>query len=502
MFYYPFSINTLAYKKIYMASIRFLLGMLPETAKYEQRETQLRKDYEAFNNFAVSEDLKHYENLEKEVNSPEFRMKIKEIKSLKYKNTEEYRKEHEYIRLKKSKPVTNYFTVLNSDKLREYESFKKSKELKRYLEWKDYVMSDAFIKEKASLSSSEYKNSEAGLKEKEYKEASGSTAIVNHFKFENSSEYRDYIRFSESDELKKYNELEKFVNSDEFAKVKNYMNLSPKEKYESSDEFKKVQEYEILRKSDRIIWYYKTRKKYPFRYVEKWELSFEDTFEGGKLDSKKWITRYLHGDKTFHKNYVMADDRHAFTDGKNLEFFDKKIRIITKREQGSTLVWDAQRGFYEKEFGFTSDLISSGNNFRQKYGLYEAKVKIAPTGVTQSFSMLADRILPHVDVFKFEKNKLNAGNFWNNGYDKGFSKSVSKSSGSRYSKDFFIYSLEWLPGKITWKINGEVFKVQSQGLPDEPLYLMFNSSLKEKANHEGLPSAMEIDWVRVYKPRD
>ena len=280
------------------------------------------------------------------------------------------------------------------------------------------------------------------------------------------------------------------------------MNLSPKEKYELSDEFKKVQEYEILRKSDKIVWYYKTKKKYPFHYVEKWELSFEDAFEGAKLDPKKWLTRYLHGDRTFHKNYVMADDRHAFTDGKNIEFFDKKLRINTKRESAKALVWDAARGFYEKEFGFTSDLIITGDIFRQKYGLYEAKVKIAPTGVTQSFSLLADRILPHVDVFKFEKNKLNAGNFWNNGSDKGFNKSLSKSSGSRYTKDYFIYSLEWLPGKITWKINGEVFKVQHQGLPDEPLYLMFNSSLKEKANDEGLPSTLEIDWIRVYKMKE
>ena len=485
-----------------MASIKFLLGMFPETARLEDRENQLRRDYEAYKTFESSSELIHFEELKKEVFSPEFKLRVKEIKSAKFKNTEEFRKEQEYIRLKRSKPLATYLKVLSSDALREYEAFRKAPELKRYKELKEYIMSDAFIKEKASMSSSDFKNSEAGLKEKEYKNAAASSSVKNHFKFENSAAYQEYLRVKESEELKKYLELEKFVNSEKFVKVKDYMKLSAKEKYESSDEFKKVQEYDVLEKSDKIVWFYKTRKKYPFKYVEKWELSFEDSFAGPKLDAGKWTTRYLYGDKTFKNNYVMADDLHAFTDGKNLEFFDKKLRIVTKRESGKALVWDAQRGFYEKEFDFTSDMIITGDHFRQKYGLFEAKVKISPSGVTQSLSLLSDLIVPHVDVFKFQKNRIISGNFWKNGSDNGTSKSLSKTSGTKFTKDHFIYTIEWLPGKITWKINGEVFKVQTQGVPDEPMYIMFNSSLKEKSNQEGLPSAMEIDWIRVYRMKE
>lgn len=485
-----------------MASIKFLLGMLPETAKLEQKEARLRTDYEAFRAFEISDELKHYEMLQSEVNSSAFKLKVKEIKSQKFKNTPEFRKEQEFQRLKKSKPIATYFKVLNSDKLREFESFGKSTDLKRYNELKEYVLSDAFIREKANLKSSEYKHSETGLKEREYKEATTSSAIKNYFRFENSANYRQYLNVKDSGELIKYYELEKFINSDEYLKVKNYMGLPAKEKFESSDEFKKFQEYEILRTSDKIIWYYKTKKKYPYRELEKWQLSFEDNFESPKLDSNKWITSYLYGEKTLKKNYVMADDRHAFTNGKNLEFYNKKMRILTKREAGKSLVWNSQIGFYEKDFGFTSDMINTGEHFSQKYGLIEAKVKIATGSVTQSLSMLSGSMLPHIDVFKFEKGRIYAGNFWKNGSSDGFIKSVSKTSGSKYTKDYFIYSLEWLPGKITWKINGEVFKVQTQGVPDDPMYLMFNSSLKEKSGEEGIPSAMEIDWIRAYKMKE
>jgi hypothetical protein len=481
-----------------MASIKFLLGMLPDTAVLEAKENQLRKDYEAFRSFEKSDDLKHFEQLQAEVNSSAFKQKVKEIKSQKFKDTPEYKVETEYFRIKKSKPITTYYKVLNSDGLREFESFTKSTELKRYNELKEYIHSDAYIKEKASLKPSEYKNSEPGLREKEYKSASKSALIKRYFKFEKSAHYAIFMRINGSEELKKFNELEKQISSDDFLKVKKYMNLSPKEKFESSPEYKKLAEYELLKKSEKITWYYRTKKKYPFSKLDKWELRFEENFESNKLDNTKWTTRHTNADKTLKSNYVLADDRHAFTDGKNIEFFDKKLRILTKREASKSLVWNPQLGFYEKNFDFTSGMITTGEKYVQKYGLFEAKVKIAPSSVTQSLSLITDSILPHLDIFKLEGSKIQSGVFWKNGSSEGFNKSISKVSAARFTRDFFIYTIEWIPGKITWKINGEVFKVQTQGVPDQALSILFNSSLKDNSGETGIPSAMEIDWIRVF----
>lgn len=476
--------------------------MFPDTQKVEQKWTKLRNDYKTFKAFEISEDLKHFENLEREVNSSEFKFRIKEIRARKFNQTEEFRKEQEYKRHKNSKSINTYLKVLNSEKLREYEFTSKSHDLKRYRELLELIGSDKFIKEKASLSAKDFKKSESGLKEKEFKIVSKSPLVKKFLKFEQSPAFQVYLSVKDSDELKRFTELKEYINSEEFIKVKNYMALSPKEKYEASEEYKKEEEYKLLKNSEKIVWFYKTKKNYPFKYVERWELSFEDNFEEPKLNKAKWITRYLYGDKQLNKNYVMADDCHAFNDGKNIEIYNKKLRIITKRETAKSLVWDPARGFYEKEFGFTSDMISSAKSFNQKYGLIEAKVRIAPVGVTQSFSLLSDRILPHIDIFKFENNRLSAGNFWKNGTEKGFSKSVSKTSGLKFTKNYFIYKLEWLPGKMTWMINDVIFKVQNQGLPETPMYLMFNSSLKEGAKEQGLPSALEIDWIRVYQLKD
>lgn len=92
-------------------------------------------------------------------------------------------------------------------------------------------------------------------------------------------------------------------------------------------------------------------------------------------------------------------------------------------------------------------MMSTGKSFKQKEGKFEAKVKLGSSDVTQAFSLMTDQQLPHVDIFKLEKNKLFAGNFWMNGGAKGISKSIDKTGGGRYTKDFHIYSLEWGEGK-------------------------------------------------------
>jgi beta-glucanase (GH16 family) len=407
-----------------MASLRFLFGMIPATSKYESETDKLRSDYQEYKKFEVSDELKHFQELEKEITSSDFQQKIKSIKAQNFKQTEEYRKEQEYKQL------------LNSPMVKAY--FKK-------------------------------KDTEEGKS------------------------------LSDSSEVKKLSELEKFIKSEKFAEIKKYMSLSATLKFEQSEEFKKLQEYNALVKSEKITWYKKIKKKYPFSWVERWDLSFEDKFESSKPDGKTWMNRYFQGDKILNKGYVMSDDKHAFTEGKNLEIIDKKLRILTRREKAKGLVWNPAHGFFEREFDFTSDMISSAKSFSQAYGVIEAKVKFGNSDVSQAFSLMSDQILPHIDVIKFEKGKVFAGNFWKNGAE--IARSISSTGGSKYSGDYHIVTLIWEAGKITWKINGVEFKVQTTGVPDKPLFLVFNSSLKEKAGDSGIPSAFEIDWVRVYKAK-
>jgi beta-glucanase (GH16 family) len=111
--------------------------------------------------------------------------------------------------------------------------------------------------------------------------------------------------------------------------------------------------------------------------------------------------------------------------------------------------------------------------------------------------MVSDSILPHIDVARYENGKLHADYFFGKGTSPN--KSISKTGGARYADEYFIYTLEWSPNKLVWKINDKVFKTQTSGVPQEEMFINFSCNLKKDASESGLPSAMEIDWVRVYK---
>jgi len=309
------------------------------------------------------------------------------------------------------------------------------------------------------------------------------------------ADFAAYKEFEQSDKLKKFLELEKEIKSSDFALRKKKIK---KNDYPDSPEYHKEIEYDTLKKSEEFVWYFKTKKKYPFKEIEKWDLTFEEPFSKSSLDKTKWMTHYIGGDKGIGGSYVFPDDKSFIKDEGNFEVYDNKARIVTKAEKAEGLEWNIDHGFLKKEYDFTSGLISTSKSFRQKYGIFTAKVKMAPGGVTQAFWMVGDAMLPHIDVAKFDRGKLFCDYFWPSRNNEPH-QSVSKTGGSRYAGEFYIYTLEWSPNKLIWKINGKTFKTQTSGVPQEEMYINFSTNLKEGAPEDGIPSAMEIDWIRVYK---
>jgi len=379
--------------------------MVPGTEKVETADDQLRADYQAYQDYEVSDEFKYYLELEKEVNSSGFSLRKKKILKEKYTASEAFRKEERYNRLSK-----------------------RSKD------------------------------------------------------------------DDQSEELKK---LDDYIHSEEFIKEKQFLTMKPRERYETTEEYRKETEYQTLKKSEKVLWYYKTKKKYPFKEIEKWDLTFEEKFNKSSLDSSKWMTRYIWGDKTLDSSFVLEDDKSFITDGDNIEFYDNKARIVTKAGKAEGLVWRSEQGFVMEDFDYTSGLISTAKSFRQKYGIFKAKIKMAGGSVAQAFWMVSDSMLPHIDVARYENGKLHADYFFGKGTSPN--KSISKTGGARYADEYFIYTLEWSPNKLVWKINDKIFKTQTSGVPQEEMFINFSCNLKKDASESGLPSAMEIDWVRVYK---
>ena len=538
-----------------MASLKLLLGMIPSTSKIEQAEKALITEYEKLKAFSESERLTKYNKLNISVNSSEFAQKRKEIESLRYKNSEEYSREKEFFSLQKAKDIVLYFKTLagidlkrfidldGSKKINEFEAlekfinssafrekqrmkpvtFKDTDEYAKFLEYKAlksdreirafrksknkeeakkskivlrYEELNALIKSpeflaKKNMKPITFKDSEEYMKLLEYKRIKGSVEIKEYYRFKSSKEYSNYLNTNGSKRLARLNELEAYIASSEFKEKKNY--LLDKKRFEKTELNRELKEYSELKKSDDIIWYFKIKDSNKFDVLKRRELTFCDEFDGEKLDTKKWLTNYYWGDKLLKDRYSVESDLQAYTEKENFELRNSVLKIITKPQKVKGKAWSAADGFSTKEFSYTSGLINSGNSFRQKYGLFTAKIKLGDADAKSVFWMLADKITPHIDICRTSKGKV-----WFDYFPiKGNSSKTS--IGSKYSKDFFIYTLEWTSDKLVWKINNTVVFTQSSDVPQEPMYVLLAGGLDKPI--KGMTS-MEIDWVRVYKSKN
>jgi hypothetical protein len=470
-----------------MASLKFFLGMIPSTSKIEEAEKALIAEFEKLSIFSESAQLAKYNELSKLVTSSDFVQKRKEIESLKYKSSEEYSKEKEFFSLQKSKDIILYFRTIAGSDLKKFKELDGSEKIAGYETLEKLVQSLEF---REKMKTKDFKESDDAGKLQEFNNLKGSTEIKVYYKFKSSKEYANFLNIDGSKRLERYNELKDYVASAEFKKQKEY--LLDKKRFEKTEMFKEVQEYDSLKKNPDILWYFKVKDSNKFDVLKHRELTFSDDFDGEKLDAKKWLTNYYWGEKLLKDRYSVESDLQAYTEKENFEIRNSILKIITKPQKVNGKVWSAAHGFSSKEFSYTSGLINSGTSFRQKYGIFTAKVKLGDSNAKNAFWMLADKITPHIDICRTSKGKVWFDYFPVKGNN-------SKTSvGSRYSNDFFIFALEWTSDKLVWKINNTEVFTQTSDVPQEPMYVLFAGGTDKPLN--GMTS-MEIDWVRVYQPK-
>lgn len=474
-----------------MAGLKTLLGLYPKTNDYENKRKQLEDEYRTLNEFENSQELARYIELEQLLKSEEYKLVQKELLGLRYKDSEEYKKETELKQLKKDKALKLYYKTKDSESLASYERMQASNSLDKFEELRSFVESGEFINYKASVKGKEFKESEQFAKFQEFNQLKKDSQIKAYYKFKASKQLQNYTTIKDSDKLKKFEELKEYVVSQDFIDRKKYLTLSPKTRWQQSEAYKQEEEYNKLKGSDKIKWYFKTKGDKKFDWFTTWETTFEDNFDKGNLDREKWLTKYYWADELSQESYSLADEKHCITDGKNLDFNAGILKITTRKEQAEGKVWNPEIGFTPNTFDYTSGLISTGKSFRQKYGLFEAKIKVSGNqNLLNAFWMVGEKTLPHVDVFNALK-KCSLGLQTENSTHK---KSMGR---NKFASDFYIVSLEWTAEKMVWKINGLEVKTITTNIPQEEMYLNFSAGLYDDINN-GLPGSMEIDWVRCY----
>ncbi len=526
-----------------MSTLKLMLGMIPSTSKIEQAEKALITEYEKMIAFAGSDELAKYARLDENVNSAGFRQKKKEIESLTWKGSEEHARENEFLKLKKARDIVAYFKTEGGSLLKnylsldgspkiseiedlqlfvqspefkqkekmkpitfrdteeygtwqEYLKLKKDKEVKknlnpdkvrRFTELQSLVNSAAFL-QKRKMKPVTFRDTPEYQKLQELKTKKSASEVVSYYKFRRSRELRNWTEVKDSSRLMRFHELQDYMKTREFNERKEY--LLDKRRFEKTEMFRELKEFETLKNSADIKWYFSVKDSDRFDLLKARELTFSDEFDGSAPDTAKWLNRYYWGDKLLRDSYSLASDMHCYTPSGNFDMRHSVLRITTKPEKMNGKVWDPEKGFFNRDFSFTSGIINSGASFRQKYGIFSAKIKLTDHRVRNAFWLLGERITPHVDVCRSGQGKVWFDLFTPSGTH------YKKSVGSKYLSDFYIYTLEWRPENLVWKINGVEVMRQTTEVPQEEMYINLAGGVDQPVSGA---SSMEIDWIRIYQ---
>ena len=468
----------------------------PDTGKYEADLIQLQDDFHRFNEITESSLLHRYFELDKEIHSGDFEKRVKELKYKKFKDTDEYRKLERYKQLSKSKDIKTFLKFRSSGKAKRVKEILNSETFQRFRELEHFVNSSEFLKEK---SSPDFKKSDAYQKQKEYKRLKKESSIKWAVKTEKSSDYHIFKRLEESDRINEYYKLQSIVESTEFKDFKAFM--EDKHRFKKSDEAALIKEFDELQKHKDIVWYLRKKQEKPFEELKKWKITFEDNFDSASLDTSKWITGYYWGKALMNDTYSLEGEHQIFNE-ENVELRDSSLKIKVERQSLKGKEWSPTLGFREKDFEYTSGMISTGQSFRQQYGRFEAKVRYNNTfPVVNAFWLVGERMTPHIDVFKtiYSGGRMIEAGIISDVPGKGITESTRKINGTRFTNKYFIYSLDWTENEMVWKINGVEIYRQTHNIPQEPMYLTFSTTLPSEPGEKHLPSEMDVSWVRCYQ---
>jgi hypothetical protein len=429
-----------------------LFGGITPTAKLERYEADLVKAMERYAEVEKSVELAEYRKLFHVVKSASFQENKKILKNRKYRDTEEYRNSMKCKKLQNSPVIRMYYEVLESELLRQYSAFKLTADYELLGDRKKVKTSDTLMKFR---------------------------------QFEHSKAYKTYIRFHDSYVIKEFELLKVKVASPEFKKANEFW--ANQSRWHNTPEYTQQERFYELAKNPDIV-FYENEKPERFNKFRSLKMTFQDEFEWNTLDKSHWHFGFHYKSDKLIGDHSYSNEKQANHSGKNVSVVDGILKLATKHEKVIARAWDSTKGFIDKEFNYTSDILQTADTFRQRGGVFSAKLR-CKGDIQHAFWLGAESKLPQIKIFHFNGKSISLGNANKNLFDGIKIKGLN-------ATQFYIYTLIWSDKELIWMINDyEVYRTASN-IPSDSMYLAFNSFISQK--QKGSAGNLEVDWVRTY----
>ena len=247
------------------------------------------------------------------------------------------------------------------------------------------------------------------------------------------------------------------------------------------------------------------------------KLAFKDEFNksaNAPVDSSKWISEIGGGGWGNQElEYYTNSVENAYHDGQG----NLVIKAIKLTQPSNLTCW---YGLCQ----YTSARLITKGKFEQKYGRFEARIKIPKgQGMWGAFWLLGNNIdtvgwatCGELDIMENIGREPNIvhGTIHGPGYSgaNGISSSFNSANNTAFGDDFHVYKTEWSENLIQFYVDGNLYKtIKPTDLPpgskwvfEHPFFMILNFAVGGPwggvpDNTSVFPNTMVIDYVRVYK---
>jgi len=245
-----------------------------------------------------------------------------------------------------------------------------------------------------------------------------------------------------------------------------------------------------------------------------WTLTWSDEFngpDGSPVDSTKWISETGgNGWGNQELEYYTARPQNAIQQGGNLV-----ITVLAEKYTGADGVTR----------DYTSARLRTLGKFSQKYGRFEARIKIPKgQGIWPAFWMMGDNIdrvqwpnCGEIDIMENigKEPALVHGTIHGPGYngEHGIGSPFELPDRAPFADNFHIYAVEWAPKAIRFYVDDHLYATRTPAeLPkgtkwvyNHPFFMLLNVAVGGEwpgspDASSAFPQTMLVDFVRVYRP--
>lgn len=242
------------------------------------------------------------------------------------------------------------------------------------------------------------------------------------------------------------------------------------------------------------------------RQGDEWRPVFDEDFGGDRLDPEVWNTCHW-----------WDDGGCTITSNDELEWYLPSQVSLGRGRLHLTAEDRAVEGSDGERYPYRSGMVTTGPpdyrepaRFDFTYGRVEARVRVpAGTGLWSAFWLLpsTSESRPEIDVLEVLGNDPGEWIFHFHPADRSRDSDSHRTRGPVLSEGWHDVGLEWEPQLLRWFIDGEeVWKVEGDHVPDEPMYLVANLAVGgvypgAPDGDTEFPATFEIDRVTVWQRR-